>query len=165
MIDMKTLEKMILLSNTGGYTELDKDEYINNITQEEAINRFRFILEYNDIRYKEVNMICKDNDDINIVGFYIPLKDLQFLDMDKFKTSIVYISCELNDEAFIGFKYTIKSDLENTLEFLKDLTCDSDEVNNLIHSYKLFKGTHQYDVYALQFNNDKLEKINDTYLN
>jgi len=61
MIDMKTLEKMILLSNTGGYTELDKDEYINNITQEEAINRFRFILEYNDIKYKEVNMICKDN--------------------------------------------------------------------------------------------------------
>ena len=165
MIDMKTLEKMILLSNTGGYTELDKDEYINNITQEEAINRFRFILEYNDIRYKEVNITSKDNDNINIVGFYIPLKDLQFLDMDKLKTSIVYISCELDDEAFIGFEYTIKSDLENTLEFLKDLTCDSDEVNNLIHSHKLFKGTHRYDKYIIQFDNEKLIRINNNYLN
>lgn len=164
-MDTMTLNKMIELANTGGYTELDKEEYFKDISQEEAISRFRFILEYNDIRYKEVNIISKDNDDINIVGFYIPLKELQFLDMDKFKTNIVYISCELDDKAFIGFEYKIKSDLESTLEFLKERTGNNDEIDNLIHSHKLFKGTHRYDKYIIQFDNEKLIRINNNYLN
>lgn len=103
-----TLIKLLELADEINDNETEMEDYFHDITVEEAINRFRFILNYFNIKYEEVSIVSKD---VNLLSydftfFELNLNVLEQIDIKKFRIDLLDIDVE-NNKLIIGFKEPI----------------------------------------------------------